>query len=372
MAVDLYFSDTYAVSRLKFRSLLGMVQQRWPEAEMKSIPCPADKELTTDMIFSQPQREKRHLLLVTTGQHGIEGYAGGAFLQLLVREYLDRLDPELTGLVLVHAINPWGMAHRRRVDQDNIDLNRNFILDWSEFEDTNKDYARLRFLLEPGQLQSRGAEQTAFFFRVARALVLAGSSGIKRALTLGQYQFKNGLYYGGSGCQPIVRQLIDLYHRALRDYKQVVHLDIHTGYGPAYRMTIVNSPLDRRDTALLKEKLGYDLIVKADPEEFYAIQGDMVDYMCRLGQQHPDTELYSTCLEFGTQGDSTKAMLQSLRALIDENRLWQHGGGDVLQDEAIRKGFTEAYYPVSSFWRQQVAEDARRGLTGILGNERLI
>jgi predicted deacylase len=370
MSINQYFSDSYVVSRLKFRGLLGAVQQRWPEAELKTVAVCPDKEFTTDMIIAQP-REKRHVLMVTTGQHGIEGYAGGAFLQLLAREYLDKLDPELTGLVLVHAINPWGMANYRRVDQDNIDLNRNFITDWSEFKDINKDYSRLRFLLEPGELGKK-REKAAFYFRVARALALAGSGGIKRALTLGQYRFDKGLYFGGSEHQPVARWLIDLYHGVLRDFKQVVHLDIHTGYGPARRMTIVNSALDPRDTAGLKEQLGYDLIVKADPQEFYSIQGDMVDYNCWLGRQYPEAQLYSTCFEFGTLGDSIGALLQSMRALIDENRLWQHRGGDTLRDEAIRKQFVEAFYPNCSMWRQRAVEDARRALTGILGNEGLI
>lgn len=369
MSRDLYFSGTYTVSRLKFRGLLEAVKKLWPEAELTTSATCSD-EYTTDMIIAQP-REMRHLLLVTTGQHGIEGYAGGAFLQLLVREYLDKLDPEVTGLILVHAINPWGMANFRRVDQDNIDLNRNFLTDWSDFEDVNKDYPRLRFLLEPGKLGKKG-EQAAFYFRVARALMLACSGGIKRALTLGQYQFDKGLYYGGSAYQPVTLQFIDLYRRALRDYKHVVHLDIHTGYGPEKRMTIVNSAWERRDTTELKEKLGYDLIVKADPDEFYTIQGDMVDYMCLLGQQYPETLLYSTCFEFGTLGDSTGAMLKSLQALIDENRLWQHGGTEPLRDEAIRKRFIEAFYPNCSIWRQRALEDARRALTGVLGYEGLI
>jgi predicted deacylase len=369
MSQNLYFSDTYSVSRLKFRGLLEGVQKQWPEAELTTAATCSD-EYTTDMIIAPP-REKRHLLLITTGQHGIEGYAGGAFLQLLAREYLDKLDPELTGLILVHAINPWGMANFRRVDQDNIDLNRNFNTDWSDFEDVNMDYPRLRFLLEPGELGKKG-EQAAFYFRLARALLRAGSGGIKRALTLGQYQFDKGLYYGGADYQPITLQLIDLYRRALSDYKHVVHLDIHTGYGPEKRMTIVNSAWERRDTAELKEKLGYDLIVKADPEEFYTIQGDMVDYMCRLGQQYSETQLYSTCFEFGTLGDSAGAMLKSLRALIDENRLWQHGGGDTLRDEVIRKQFVEAFYPSCSIWRQRAVEDARRALTGVLRSEGLV
>lgn len=372
MSEDGYFSDTYSASRIKFRELLALVRERWPGADFQSVvTCPREKELTTDIICSEPWVEKRHLLLITTGQHGIEGYAGAAFLQLAVNEYLSKLNPQLTGVILVHAINPWGMANRRRVDQDNIDLNRNFVIDWPGFDrDVNIDYPRLRFLLEPGKLGK--AEGAKFYPSVARAIALAGIGGIKRAVTLGQYRFQQGLYYGGADYQPVSKFLIEFYRRLLAEYKHVVHLDIHTGYGPANRMTIVNSPLDLRDTSRLKEQTGYDLIVKADPKEFYTIQGDMVDYLCWLGRQFNGTDLYSTCLEFGTTGDSTAAMMGSMRALIDENRLWHYGGAAPAQEEAVRRQFNEAFYPNCSLWRKRVAEDARRALTGILGNEGLM
>jgi predicted deacylase len=370
MSYNQYFNDSYGASRQEFQGLLGMIQQRWPEVELQTVSNCPDKECTTDIIIARP-KEKQHLLMITTGQHGIEGYAGGAFLQLLAREYLDKLDPEQTGLVLVHAINPWGMANYRRVDQDNIDLNRNFITDWSQLKDSNKDYPRLRFFIEPGKLGKKKG-RAAYYFRFIRALALAGSGGIKRALTLGQYGYDKGLYYGGTQHQPISRWLIDLYNEVLREYKHVLHVDIHTGYGPAKRMTIVNSALDPRDTTELKEKLAYDLVVKADPQEFYAIQGDMVDYMCWLGRQYPETQLYSTCMEFGTLGDSLGALVKSMEALIDENRLWHYGGGDPLRVEAIKKHFLEAFYPSCPIWRQRVVEDARRALNGILSYEGLV
>lgn len=369
MSFHQYFSESYADSRFMFRGLLDKIQQRWPQAELKTFSFSRDKECTTDVIVALP-KEKRHLLLVTTGQHGVEGYAGGAFLQLLAREYLDKLDPEQTGLILVHAINPWGMANSRRVDEDNIDLNRNFVTDWAELKDINTDYPSLRFFLEPGKPGKREGKG-AFYFRFIRALIRAGSGGIKRALTLGQYSYDKGLYYGGTQHQPVSRWLIELYNEVLRDYQHVLHLDIHTGYGPAKRMTVVNSALDLRDTTALKEQFGYDLIVKANPEEFYTIQGDMVDYMCWLGRQYPETRLYSTCFEFGTLGDSLGAQVKSLRALVEENRLWQ-GGGDASQAEGIRKQFIEAFYPSSSVWRQQVVADSRRALEGILAYEGLV
>lgn len=365
-----YFSETYDVARLKFRGLLERVQRRWPGAELKAVPAPP-KDCTIDII-SAPPKEKKRLLLITAGQHGIEGYMGSAFIQLLAREYIDKLQPEDTGLVLVHVINPWGMANFRRVNEINVDLNRNFIIDWKSFMDQNDDYPRLKFLLEPGKPKKGKAEEAAFYWRVLRALAQAGSGGIKRALTLGQYRSPQGLYYGGAAYQPVTDLLIEMYNRALAEYPHILHLDIHTGYGPASRMTVVNSALDPRNTSNLKKSLGYDLVVKADPEEFYAMQGDMVDYVNYLGQKRPEKHLYSTALEFGTLGDTFGAQFKSLRALIEENQLFQHGGRSTLEDEEIRKQFVEAFYPSSLAWRQQALADSRRVLAGILGQEGLL
>jgi hypothetical protein len=64
---------------------------------------------------------------LTIGEHGIEAYLGSAVMQVLIDEFLHRLPREETGLLLVHVINPWGMKYRRRVNSQNVDLNRNFV-----------------------------------------------------------------------------------------------------------------------------------------------------------------------------------------------------------------------------------------------------
>ena len=62
-----------------------------------------------------------------------------------------------TALVLVHANNPHGFAHQRRVNEDNIDLNRNFI-DFDAKTPESPEYAELHPALVPeawdGPIQS--------------------------------------------------------------------------------------------------------------------------------------------------------------------------------------------------------------------------
>src|SRR3546814_13236224 len=45
--------------------------------------------------------------------------------------YLEHLQSRMrdhpVGIMMVHLINPWGTSWKRRVNEDNIDLNRNYI-----------------------------------------------------------------------------------------------------------------------------------------------------------------------------------------------------------------------------------------------------
>ena len=77
------------------------------------------------------------------GTHGVEGHCGsGAQVAWLQQGGPARLPPR-TGALLIHAINPHGFAWGRRVNEDNIDLNRNFV-DHSQPHPANADYEALR------------------------------------------------------------------------------------------------------------------------------------------------------------------------------------------------------------------------------------
>ena len=97
------------------------------------------------------------------------------------------------------------------------------------------------------------------------------------------------------------RTVIELYRDALSQYDQILHLDMHTGYGPRYQMSLVNSVHETRPSAEFVARFNYPLVVAATGEEFYAIQGDMVDYYYELWKKEfPDKRFYSGAFEFGT------------------------------------------------------------------------
>jgi hypothetical protein len=365
------YPSSYQTSRAQFRLLIDRVRGRWPNARSISH-APYGDEHTIDAISADAIESPAQRLIITTGQHGIEGYLGSVFLHWFVDEFLSQLDPRRTGLLLVHAINPWGMAQRRRVNRSNVDVNRNFLARGDSYAtDPNVDYAALQALLNPtGQLKSIGRSTARLAAHLLPHLVKIGAGRIQAAFTLGQYRFPRGVYYGGDTMQPETQFMIELYRKQWRGYEQVVHLDVHTGYGPRQQMSIVNSPLEPRSSDELQRAFAYPLIVKAVPGEFYAIRGDMIDFVYRLQQaEFPRLKLYSTTLEFGTFGTALISGLRSMRALVLENQLQHYGAANEKACQQVQHEFAELFMPSDAAWQAKAHADAQQAMTGIFKAE---
>jgi predicted deacylase len=365
------YPSSYQSSREQFRALIDRVRERWPGARtIAHAPYGDDHTIdaiTADAIDSPIQR-----LIITTGEHGIEGYLGAVFLHWFAAEFLPQIDPRRTGLLLVHAINPWGMAQRRRVNRSNVDLNRNFLAAGESFvSDPNADYARLQALFNPtGSIKSMARSSARLASHLLPNLIKPGAARIQAAFTLGQYRFPRGVYYGGEALQTETHYMIDLYRAQWRGYQQVVQLDVHTGYGPRDQMGLVNSPLEPRSSEELARAFRYPLIVKARPGEFYAMRGDMIDFVYHLRQaEFPALKLYATTLEFGTFGSSLSAGLRTLRALVLENQLQHYGAANGQVRQQVLREFAELFMPADAAWRVKAHAEAQRALKGILHAE---
>lgn len=380
--VSTWFPQTYEESRDKFRRDADLVLRVWPEARLASHCIDAEEDLTIDWIETPGVERNDKLLLFTTGEHGIEGYVGAAMLHLFMREFLPLLDHKDTGLLMVHAINPWGMKHWRRTNKSNVDLNRNFI--WSSPESTlskslydpsiNPDYDRMSSLLNPKKpVRGISLSKWVFTFRFLWAMITAGPAALRSASLLGQYRVPEGIYYGGDACQEEVRLLMELYPTHIQQYKQILHLDIHTGFGPQYQMSVVNSPLEPRSSEELEEAFDYPRVAKANPDEFYTIHGDMIDYMYNMVKaRFPAKRLYATSFEFGTLGSSFSATLQSLRTMILENQAYWHGTVSADVRDQVTDAFQQMFVPSEPEWRAEAMSDARQAFAGILRTEGFI
>ena len=193
---------------------------------------------------------------------------------------------------------------------------------------------------------------------------------LRRAALLGQYRHPQGIYYGGSALQPETREMIELYRALLASYLHLVQVDVHTGYGPRMQMTVVCSPLEPAEPAVLASRCGYPSVVKGDSDEFYAMQGDMIDGVYSLAAEMPGRRLFAASFEFGTLGDSLLAGMRSLRALVWENQAYWHGAAPAIKAIVARE-FGELFCPTEPAWRAKAQADARQALGGILRAEGL-
>ena len=363
------FPDTYQTSRQRFRQDIHEIQQHWPQAKLSSHLLAGDDDLSIDWIYTDALGKNERVLILTIAEHGVEGYVGSAMQQHFIEQFLPRLNPHNTGLLLVHAINPWGMKYHRRVNASNVDLNRNFI--WGEVFDPNfnPDYDRVQRTLNPERvIHSLGVSNLIFYGELTGLVARMGKKGFQHARLLGQYRYPKGLHYGGTGYQEETRTLIHLYRQTLSAFEQIVHLDMHTGYGPRYQMSLVNSALETISSQEFVEKFNYPLVVAANPDEFYPIQGDMIDYVYALWQnEFPEKRLYATSFEFGTLGDDLSGMVNSPRAMVNENRLFWFGAVDEQIEERVKRDFEELFNPSAEDWRAKAVADSDQAFEGILG-----
>jgi len=362
------FPETYAASRERFRKDLSIIQQFWPKAQLFQHKIEGDQDLTIDWIGSGAGETNQKILMMTTAEHGIEGYVGSAMLQRFIEKFLPRLEPRTTGLLLVHALNPWGMKHHRRVNPNNVDLNRNFLYDPSFDKTSNPDYDRLLNLIHADRpLKNLGFSNLSYYLKLAQKVLQMGWPAFKSAFLLGHYRHANGLFYGGEAYQEETRVMIDLFRQSFSQYGQVLHLDMHTGYGPRYQMSIVNSVHEKRTSRDFVAKFNYPLVVATNPQEFYAIQGDMIDYVYELwANEFPGKKLYATSFEFGTYGDGLKGKVAMQRAMSFENRLYWHGTGNDKLAAKVKLDFEELFNPAAQEWKTKAVRDADQAFEGIL------
>jgi hypothetical protein len=367
------FPSSYEESCERFRRSLGLLQPNWPDARLESHPLKNHPDLSVDWIWAEPSN-KEHLVIISTAEHGIEGYVGAAMMEVFVEEFAPRLDPGHTGLLLIHALNPWGMKYHRKVNENSVDLNRNFVLGGNFDPAINPEFHQIKYLLNPRyRMRSFRFETLLFWGWVIRALSTAGAKVISRAALLGQHHTPNGFYYGGTNYQESTNVVIQLYRRALEGYQNVIQLDMHTGYGPRYQMTTIFPPEDPMSSAAVGQKFNYPLVQKIDGEEFYAISGDMEEYFYRLKEaEYPDRRLFACGFEFGTFGDSLLARIRSLRAMAFENQLHWHGTHSDKTAEKVRAEFEELYFPAEEKWREKALVDGRQAFEGILRAYRLL
>ncbi|PFG11976.1 M14 family metallopeptidase [Bacillus sp. es.036] len=369
---DHYFAKNYDESRVTFRSLLDKIQKKWPDATLTTKAIGKEENNTIDMIYSEALTSNDQVLFFTTGEHGIEGYAGAAVIQLFVENYLDQIDASKTGICLIHAINPWGMRHFRRVTENNVDLNRNYFYDENSIRrDVNKNYAKESDLFLPdGKITDLKEERHKLYAQLMKGLAKEGYAGLKKAKGMGQFEFDRGVYYGGSTAEESAVFLKSIQEKLLGTYPSVIHMDWHTALGPTNEITMVISENDGRSIDELKEAYQLKNVETYTPEK---VKGDSTNHFYKLKKEaYPETYLLSALFEFGTFGTDKQAELREFMTIILENHLYHEGAESVDDIQWILGEFEAMFYPNDEEWKKSVLNEARKGMEGVLKKEGIL
>ena len=112
---------------------------------------------------------------------------------------------------------------------------------------------------------------------------------------------------------------------------------------------------------------GYDNVISYDSEAFYVTTGDTTDFFYRLAESlRSEKQLFSTCFEFGTIGDSFFDSILSLKYTVDENRQHWYPTDNSLTAEMVRQNYLELFYPTEKQWREKTVEDFKAAAIGVL------
>ena len=365
-----YFYNSYDEIRAHLKDRVKALQAKNIAVEVNEYAIDKSDNLYIDNIYLPSTNEKENLIVLTTGVHGMEGYIGSVMLDVFFEEIYPTIDTTKTGILIVANVNPYGMKYMRRYNENNVDLNRNFIIDWDNFDmSSNKDYPEVKDFLQPeGKIGNALWHEAGFYLSLAKEALTKGADKVSDALLTGQYEYPDGVYYGGSGDEKSTSYLKGVFGDCLDgEYNNIVHIDIHSGYGPRYNMVIFNSIYETMTEAETKKAFGYDYVISHDSESFYATTGDTTDYFYRIAEsKNTGKDLFSTCFEFGTIGDSFMDSILSLKYTVDENRQHWYPSDSKVTREVVRENYYELFYPTETQWREKTVADFKAAAEGVL------
>src|SRR5215471_211462 len=129
-----YFSPDYFTARTRFREAAKKTGARFETLPL-DVRGSGGEELGIDIAWFGAENPRR-VLLHSSGLHGVEGFAGSA-IQLQLLNELPALAKD-AAVILVHILNPYGMSWLRRANENNVDLNRNFLKDGDYTDDLQR------------------------------------------------------------------------------------------------------------------------------------------------------------------------------------------------------------------------------------------
>jgi predicted deacylase len=346
LAAARYFSADYFASRERFRAAATGMGYELHSLPINA-PSPRDEPLTID-IAAGGAKNPATALVLSSGVHGVEGLFGAAVQLAFMERRADGPQiPNDAAVVLIHAVNPFGFAWQRRFNENNVDLNRNFLL-------KDETYAGAPPLAETFRRAMKPSRPRGFGFWTARMAMLAlrhGKSSFWQTLPVGQYDYPDWLFFGGESLQQSPVALQQFLPTVLPNVAEVVHLDFHTGLGAWAEGELLISQSEGMDNwDWWPKHFGQGTVTQIKTfTNSYEIRGGFGPWLRAL---FPATEYRFATAEFGTYSP-----MRVIGALADELR-WHLELGAESHGHASRSHLAETFVPRSRSWRSKTLTTA--------------
>jgi hypothetical protein len=339
-----HFSGTYVEARHKF---LEAATRRGASLQTYLLPGyqgEFGESLSIDVAYLG-KRGASKLMIVSSGTHGPEGFCGsGCQVAALSDAALsERIERSGIGMLMIHALNPYGFSHMQRTNQDNVDLNRNHVDFESRLPD-NPDYQELDRLLLPERWPPTCADDRALDAYVEKH----GADGYRKALMSGQHSVPDGIYFGGSF--PTWNN--DMLRAVLRQHaSNATHIgwiDVHSGLGPwGHGEKIYAGRDDAEELALTRLWWGGDVFSPYEGQSKAPEASGTV--LSTVYVECPAATAAVVGLEFGTLPEPE--MIYRLRA---SHWLLRHPDASTELRSEIKEALRAAFYCDDNVWRGMV------------------
>ncbi|MDJ0894579.1 MAG: M14 family metallopeptidase [Alphaproteobacteria bacterium] len=342
-----FFSTDYAQARQKFLAGVADHGARSTTYHNDAVSGPGGERLCCDVARFGPT-DASSVLLIVSGTHGAETFCGSGAQVGLLRDGLPADLPADVAVVLVHAINPHGFAHLRRVTEDNVDLNRNFV-DFSASLPEAPAYAELHAMLLPTDWE--GPAREAAERGIAAYIEKNGKPAFQAAVSAGQYVYPDGLFYGGRAPTWSNRTWRQILHAEAGAARNIGLIDFHTGLGP----------YGYGEPIYLGDQVGYERARAWYGEDVtWPEQGTSTSAVVTgvlgnaVNQEVPGAAATCIGLEFGTL-----PLDDVFRALRGDHWLHLHGDPNSVQGKQIKADMRAAFYGDEPHWKRDVWERSR-------------
>lgn len=349
------FSTSYAQARVKFLEAVALAGLP-NESHNHPLPGRDGEVLAMDVALDgAPDADK--LFILSSACHGVEGYCGSGVQVFALHdaEWRARARAQGVAVLYVHALNPYGFSHVRRVTHENVDLNRNFH-DFSKPLPVNTGYRELAPLLLPEEWPPSPGNDAA----IGQFVATRGMPAFQAAISGGQHEFPDGLFFGGTAptwSNQTLRRVLQKYGTRAR---RIAWIDLHTGLGPN---GVGERIFAARDDAAAVQRArawwgGDGATPVTSIYDGSSTSAYLTGLMCgAIYEECPQAEYTGIAMEYGTL-----PMLEVMRAMRAEHWLNIHRDAPPELARQIKQQMMEAFYTDTDVWKERIISQARQAM----------